>query len=248
MMFLVNIIIGQKSIVMYNSNYKSIKNWISDDRPREKLEKLGPENLTDSELLAILIGSGAKGFSAVDAGRELLTLGESISKVANFNIEQIQKIKGLGPAKAITLKAAFELAKRIKFETTGNTIQITSPDILANIYIPRFYGENQEMFFVILLNSSNIIIKEKMIAKGTLNNMIIHPRDIFKFAIDFSAASIILLHNHPSGNTTASQNDIKTTENLIKIGKIMDILIVDHLIIAGDSFQSMRSTGIVDFD
>lgn len=227
--------------------YKSIKNWVHDDRPREKLVKFGPENLSNSELLAILIGSGTKGFSAVDAGRQLLELGGSISKVAKFNIEQIQQVKGLGPAKSITLRAAFELAKRIKAEPFKESITITSPEKIANLYIPRFYGEDQEMFYIILLSTSKKIIKERMISKGTLDSTIVHPRDVFKYAIENSASCIMLMHNHPSGNCSPSRADIEITKQLIDAGNMLEIPVLDHIIIAGDTFTSLRNEGIVSF-
>ena len=226
--------------------YQTIKEWSEDDRPREKLTKYGSSSLSNSELLAILIGSGSKGFSALDAAKELIKIAGNISDLSGLSIDKIKTIRGLGDARAVTLKAAFELAKRIKSEPLKFDKKIVSPEVVAKYYIPRFYGINHEEFLIILLNSTKKIIKDIVISKGILTQTIIHPREVFRAAIESAANSIILIHNHPSGNSEPSTNDIFITKELIKAGKILGIEIDDHIIIAGDEYVSLRGRGIFD--
>lgn len=227
--------------------YKSIKNWSEDDRPREKLAKYGAENLSNSELLAILIGSGSKGFSALDAAKELISTAGSVYQLTSLNISKITKIKGLGNARAITLLSAIELSKRIKTEP-NNQKSITSADMIAKLYIPKFYGSKQEKFLAILLDTRKRIIKDVYISIGTLDASIVHPRDVFREAIENNTSTIILMHNHPSGSVTPSKNDLVATEMLIKSGKIIGIPIIDHIIIGGDDYLSMLEQNLITFD
>ncbi len=226
---------------------KSIKDWSEDDRPREKLAKYGSENLSNSELLAILIGSGSKGFSALDAAKELIDMAGSIHKLTGLTINNIKKIKGLGDARAITLLAAIELSRRIKSEIIIEK-PITSPEMVAAKYIPRFYGVKQEKVLAILLDTQKRIIKEVYVSIGTLDSSIAHPRDIFREAIENNASSIIMMHNHPSGIAEPSQNDIAITKIMIDAGKIMGIPLIDHIIIGGDSFFSLRKVESLKFE
>lgn len=228
-------------------NSKSIKEWSEDDRPREKLAKYGSENLSNSELLAILIGSGSKGFSALDAAKELLDLAGSINKLPELTISKIKKIKGLGDARAITLLAAIELSRRIKSEVIYKK-PITSAEMLAKKYIPRFYGVKQETVLAILLDTKKRIIKDVNVSMGTLDSSIAHPRDIFRQAIENNAAAIVLMHNHPSGNPEPSHNDIAVTKKLIESGKLVGIPIIDHIIIGGDTFFSLLNIETLHFE
>jgi len=227
------------------SSYRAIKDWSSDDQPREKLAKYGSNSLSNSELLAILIGFGSKGFSAVDTAKDLLTRAGTLPELIGFSIEQIKRTKGLGDAKAIGLVAAFELAKRIKANNFSEMPLLNSPDALASMYMPRFYGVKQEQFLVILLNTAKRLIRDKMITQGLIDGTLIHSREIFKFAIENSASSIILMHNHPSGNKTPSNEDIRITKQLVEGGNLLDIPVLDHLIIAGDEFTSLRLEGLM---
>jgi len=208
------------------SKYKSIRYWKEDERPRERLILHGAASLSDSELLAILISSGTKGFSAVDAARELLDKYSSITK-------------------AVKLAAAFEMSKRIKAEPFSSKKIFRTPEDVANYYIPRFQGERVETFLTLLLNSTNQVFREVEVTKGSLNSSIVHPREVFRVAITESAAAIILIHNHPSGNSEPSKEDLLITKQLAEAGKIIDIKVLDHIIIAGDSFTSFAQKGLI---
>jgi len=229
----------------YNSRYtfRSIKEWKSDDRPREKLISKGPSTLSDSELIAILIATGAKNLSAIDCARNLLAKYGTLESLACRNVGELKAIKGIGTAKAITLMSAFELARRIKPKKFDNSKIIRSPEDIAALYIPRLKDERKESFRVIHLNAANVMIHEQIVSVGILNASLVHPREVFRDAITESAASIILMHNHPSGNPKPSQADIKITNQLNEVGKLLEINVVDHIIIAGDSFTSLANLG-----
>jgi DNA repair protein RadC len=237
----------RNNIVKNNTEntYKSIRYWKEDERPRERLILHGSESLSDSELLAILINTGTKGFSALDAARELLAQYSSITNLVSCDLSELKKIKGVGPAKAVKLAAAFELVKRIKSEPFLKNKILRTPDDVANYYIPRFQGERVETFLTLLLNSTNQVFREVAITKGSLNSSIVHPREVFRVAITESAAGIILIHNHPSGNSEPSKEDLLITNQLAEAGKIIDIKVLDHIIIAGDSFTSFAQKGLI---
>jgi DNA repair protein RadC len=227
------------------SKFKSIRYWKEDERPRERLILHGAESLSDSELLAILINTGTTGFSALDAAREMLEQYSTITNLVSCDISELKKIKGVGPAKAVKLTAAFEIARRIKAEPFSKKKIFRTPEDVAQHYIPKFQGERVETFITLLLNSSNQVFREDEVAKGTLNSSIVHPREVFRFAITESAAGIILIHNHPSGNSEPSKEDLLITKQLVEAGKIIDIRVLDHIIIAGDSFTSFAQKGII---
>lgn len=227
----------------YKSDVKSysIKEWLEDDRPREKLMMHGGSSLTNSELLAILIGSGTKGFSAVDAARDMLRQHGDLNSLVKKSLSEIKKTKGIGDAKAVTLMAAFELGKRIEAEPFKLNPKVTGPNFIYDFYAPKMKRLDVEVFKVLLLDTSNRIVKEVEVARGILNQVTVHPREIFKTAIIESAAGIIALHNHPSGNTKPSGADRDLTERLHETGTIIGIPLIDHIIIAGDAFYSFKS-------
>lgn len=225
--------------------YKAIRDWREDERPRERLLKHGANTLSDAELLAILIRTGAKSFSALDAARTLLEKYENVSNIATCDISQLKKIRGIGATKAITLAASFELGKRIQSGAFIFDKPMNNPDDIANYYIPKFRGARKETFKTLLLNSSNIIFREVLISEGTLSASIVHPREVFRIAITESAAGIILMHNHPSGNREPSREDITVTKQLVEAGKLIDIKILDHIIIAAESFYSFARMGLI---
>lgn len=227
------------------TKFKSIKEWREDDRPREKLMKHGASTLSDAELLAILIGGGVPGYSAIDMARDLLELHENLEGIVSSDYTSYKQIKGMGDAKAVTLAAAFELGKRCTAVPFDEKFSVTSPEDLARFYIPRFFGEKTEKFRVLLLNASNKIIREVIISEGSLTASIVHPREVFKIAVSASAASIILMHNHPSGNPRPSREDIELTKQIVEAGEIMDIKVLDHMIIAGSNFTSFVKEGLI---
>jgi DNA repair protein RadC len=227
------------------NGYKAIRDWREDERPRERLLKHGANTLSDAELLAILIRTGAKNYSALDAARDLLEEHENVSNLASCDVSQLKKIHSIGATKAITLAAAFELGKRIQSGSFIFDKPINNPDDIANYYIPKFRGARKETFMTLLLNSTNIIFREVLVSEGSLNASIVHPREVFRIAITESAAGIILLHNHPSGNIEPSREDIAITKQLAEAGKLIDIKILDHIIIAADSFYSFARMGLL---
>ena len=225
------------------ANFKSIKQWREDDRPRERLKKHGASALSDSELLAILIRTGLKGYSAIDLARDLIARFSNLSSLSSCDYSEFRKIKGLGETKAVTLAAAFELGKRCLSEPFELFKKIQSPKDIVGHYIPKLRNEKSENFRILLLNSSNKAYREVIVSKGILNASLVHPREVFKIAISESANSIILLHNHPSGNPEPSQEDFHITRQLVEAGEIIGIRIFDHIIVAGNSYYSFAEMG-----
>lgn len=217
----------------------AVKDLPLDDRPREKLSMRGAQNLTDAELLAILMRTGTKGKSVIEMAQELTTNYGNLAVLSGKSISELTKIVGIGKDKAVTLMAAFEISRRILSQSRWfSEKKITTPADVAEIFIPLFSHEDKENFVLICLNSANKIIKYEIISVGNLNSSVVHPREIFKSAIENNSASVILLHNHPSGNTEPSNEDISITKKLIEAGKLLDIPVFDHIIIAGAGYSS----------
>ncbi|MFA3782979.1 DNA repair protein RadC [Melioribacteraceae bacterium 4301-Me] len=216
-----------------------VKELPSDDRPREKLILRGPQSLNDAELLAIILRTGTKGKSVITLAYEVLAKFGNLNLLFSQTLESIKRIPGIGKDKAATLIAAFELSRRVDFQKKWESNKkIKSPQDIAEIFIPKLRDEMKEFFYVVCLNSANSIIKSEKISEGTLNSSLVHPREVFKVAIDNRSANIILIHNHPSGNLEPSNEDIKITKNIVEAGKILNIGVYDHLIIAGNNYLS----------
>ena len=199
----------------------------------------GPQNLTDAELLAILLRTGTKGKSVLGIAQEIINKEVNLSVLASKSLDSLTKIPGIGKDKAATLLAAFEISRRIQSQSKlFSDKKISSPKDVAEIFIPLLRDELKEKFIVVCLNSANRIIKQETISIGNLNSSVVHPREIFKVAIDSLAASIILIHNHPSSNPDPSNEDISITKKITESGKIMDIPVFDHIIIAGSTYTS----------
>lgn len=227
--------------------YASIKEWPEDERPREKLVKHGAASLSDSELLAILINTGSGKKSAVDLAKTLLREYKSLRALSGLSVADLKqrKFKGIGKVKAIILAAAFEIARRLASTAREDHAPIRTPEDVAKRYVPQLRDLQQEVFMVLCLSSSNKIIQERAITKGLLNSSLTHPREVFREAILENAASIILLHNHPSGNLEPSREDIQITKQLVDAGKIIGISVQDHIIVGGDGFTSMMERGLM---
>jgi len=225
---------------MMNEDRKfTVKELPLDDRPREKLLMRGAQSLSDAELVAILLRTGKKGKSVIEIARELINSEGNLAMLATKTVDSLQKISGIGKDKAATLAAAFELSRRILSQPKWfANKKITSPQDIAEIFIPILRDDNKEKFIVVCLSSANKIIKHETISIGNLNSSVVHPREVFKVAIDNSSASIILIHNHPSGNPEPSNEDIRITKKIVETGKIMEIPVFDHLIIAGETYTS----------
>jgi DNA repair protein RadC len=232
---------GSFKITEYSAEprHLAIHEWREDERPRERLLKSGAHTLSDAELLAILISKGTKSFSALDVARELLKHFKDLTGICSRDVSELSKIRGIGQVKAITMAAVFEIARRIESEPFSLKKIFRSPQEIANFYIPRFRGARTEKFWILLLNSANQVFREVLVSEGSLNASIVHPREVFRIAITESAASIVLLHNHPSGNTEPSREDIAITKQLVSAGELIDIKVLDHIIIAGETYTSL---------
>jgi DNA repair protein RadC len=229
---------------MAESPYK-ITRWPKNERPRERLVQDGPQHLTEAELLGILIGKGTKKKTAVDLGRELLDRHESLRKLFSRSPSELTTIKGIGSAKAAILSAAFELARRIQSQKeTGKSTFKRSSDV-ASHYLPLMRDLRKEIFKVLLLNRANRLIKEVSISEGTLDASVVHPRDVFREALLEPAAGIILVHNHPSGNPSPSEDDLRITKQLVEAGRLLGIKVYDHIILAGEAYRSLADDGLI---
>jgi len=228
------------------SDYKlRIKDLPPETRPREKFIKYGPSSVSNAELLAILIGSGTRKISAIDLANKILSDAGGLRELAKKGLGDLKKYKGIGLKKAVVICAAFELSRRIQSEPISQKPQITSPGDIAEIFKPRLADLNREILIVVLLNTANRIIKEVVVSEGNLNSSVIHPREVFKPAIDELSASVILVHNHPSGNPEPSKMDIEVTRQIYRAGEIIGIKLLDHIIIAGDKYTSMAQLGLL---
>lgn len=224
--------------------------WHEGDRPREKLLKGGPGSLSDAELLALLFGTGTRtksgAISAVQLGQLLMAQYHSLSALSRQSIQSIMQIQGVGPAKASQLISAFEIGRRVESQDVEDRCQVRSPEDVAAVFGPHMRDLRTEIFKVVLLNTANVIICDYTISEGGLAASIVEPRAVFLKAILDNAASVICLHNHPSGNTEPSREDIRVTRQLVEAGKIMGIPVHDHIIIAGKNYTSLAERGLME--
>lgn len=226
--------------------YLSIKKWAADDRPREKLIARGVKSLSDAELLAILIGSGTKNVSAVEVGRTLLSNSDNkLSQLGRKSISDFVKTKGIGEAKAITIIAALELGLRRKHTEISEKPKITSSKEAFD-FIHSFISDiAHEEFWVVFLNRSNRIIDKYKLSQGGISGTVIDVRLLLKRALEVLASSLVICHNHPSGNLQPSDNDIKITDKIKTAAQQMDIKLLDHLIIFDNSYLSFCDEGLL---
>lgn len=214
------------------------------ERPREKLARFGAESLSTVELIAVILGSGTKENPVLQLAQELLMHFGSLKKLSEATVEEICQIKGIGVAKAIQLKAVFGIGVKISKQSIPAKYRIENPVHAFHLLKDEIGNNDQEMFFVILLDTKGYVISHQVIFIGTLTNILIHPREVFYPAIRHKAASIILAHNHPSGDCTPSPEDIEVTKTLIEGGKLIDIQLKDHVIFCDNSYVSLRQRGI----
>ena len=219
-----------------------IKEIPINDRPIERLINNGSSVLSNDELLAILLKTGTKEMSAKDLGTLILNK-VNINELKNITYEQLTNIKGIGDKKAAVIIAAIELSKRMNQKVINIRNEISDPLLLYNHYKEILKDKKQEHFYAIYLDIKNKIIKDKLLFIGTINYSLVHPREIFKEAYLIGAISIIIIHNHPSGEVLPSKNDIETTKQLIAVGKIMGIKIIDHIIIGENKYYSLYENG-----
>lgn len=222
-----------------------IKDWPEDERPREKLISLGPEYLSNSELLAILFRTGSRRQTAVDLAKTILNQLGELHSLAQIDFRKFSQLKGIGNTKAVTLAACFEIARRISALPGSSKLKITSPEIVFQKYGPHLGHLKKEVFMVILLNSANVLMRDYRVSEGTLNASLVHPREVFHTAILDLAASVILMHNHPSAETSPSLEDRNITRRLCEVGKLLDIPVLDHIIIGADGYFSFKEEGLM---
>jgi DNA repair protein RadC len=232
-------------------NEKSLKNSFTvrdlpqEERPRERLQRLGAENLPVQELLAVILGKGFSHESVLITVQRLLDKFKTTRGIAEASYEELRQVRGIGQAKACQIIAAFELANRWNANSvTHQNSAVSSPEDVYNELKAKARGKMKEYFWAVLLDTRNKIIKSVEISIGSLDSSIVHPRELFKEAISASASSIIVAHNHPSGNPQASQEDIKLTKRLKESGEIIGIEIVDHIILGEERFLSMKREGL----
>ncbi len=223
-----------------------IKAWAEADRPREKLLLQGRRQLTDAELIAILIGSGSRTETAVDLSKRILGFYQNdLAKVAKLSVKDLSKFKGIGEAKAISIVAALELGRRRKEGEKEGPIKITSSKDAYEILKAELSDLPHEEFWVLILNRANFVTSKQFISKGGQSGTVVDPKVIFKVAIENNAASIVLAHNHPSGNLKASSADVSITKSLVQSGLLLEMPIYDHLIINDNSYLSLADEGLM---
>ena len=223
-----------------------IKSWSPEDRPREKLLAKGTSALSDAELVAILLGTGTSTVSAVElAKRVLQTVENNLHELARLSVNDLRKVKGIGEAKAISIIAALELGRRRKDAEPEEKPRVSGSRDCFEILRAHLQDIKHEEFWIILLNRANRLIKKHQISLGGVAGTVADPKIIFKLAIEDLASGIILAHNHPSGNLTASQADIDLTRKIREAGKLLEIQVLDHLIVAGQKYFSFADEGML---
>lgn len=227
---------------------KSIKEWASDDRPREKMMHKGKSALSNAELIAILIGSGNATQSAVALSRSILdSVGNNLIELSNLTLADLMKHKGIGEAKAVSIMAALELGKRRRVAEASADDIIKDSATAYERFLFLIDNPGQEHFFVMYLNQNNKLLKTECISKGGLTQVVADPKVIFKSALDIGATNLIVCHNHPSGNPTPSETDRLLTKKLVAAGKLLDIQVTDHIIIGKEQYYSFLERGQMIF-
>ncbi|MEO0081473.1 MAG: DNA repair protein RadC [candidate division WOR-3 bacterium] len=216
------------------------------ERPRERLMREGPKALTREEVLAIIISRGTKGRSVLDIARDLVRRFKTIGAIADATIEELQQIEGIGRAKACQLKAALELARRIDEPPDDDSgAELDSPEAVVRLMAPKLRGEKKECFHSLVADSRRRLVTRELVSLGSLDTTLAHPREVFQEAIRAKASGIVVVHNHPSGDPTPSEDDVRLTRRLVEAGRIIGIPLLDHIIIAGDKHYSFRSRGLL---
>ena len=211
------------------------------ERPRERLQKFGAEALSAPEILALILGRGIAGESVMMTAQRLLSQFGNLKGIAGASVEELSQVRGIGLAKAAQIKAAFELANRVEgYAEVGKKPLVKTPDDVVGLVRGRLKGKKKEYFLALLLDTRGQLIKVSEISVGSLDGSLVHPREVFKEAISASAASVIFVHNHPSGDPTPSEDDIKLTKRLAEAGEIMGIDVLDHIIIGDKEHLSLK--------
>lgn len=231
--------------MQFNTKHHApIREWAEDDRPREKLLLKGRQSLSDAELIAILMGSGSRDESAVDLAKRILrSTQDNLLELSKFNVQDLMKFKGIGEAKAVTIIAALELGKRRRGAAAINRKKITSSKDVFEYFSAVIGDYAFETFFILLLNRANKIIRHLQISEGGITGTVADPKKIFKMALEHHATSMILCHNHPSGNINPSDADIRLTRKLRDAGDMLDVPVLDHIILGEERYYSFADEG-----
>ena len=226
--------------------YRGIRIWPADERPRERLIRYGAGSLSTAQLLAIILRIGGRDKSAIQLARELLHNFHSLKEIDDASLAEFSDIKGMGSAKVSQVKAAFELGKRLMQDSddlTKKNRSFTSSRDVYEYYRPGFFGLKKEKFLCALLDTKNSVFKDMVVSEGTLTSSLVHPREVFRYAIKEAAASVLFIHNHPSGDTNPSNDDIAITKRLVETGRIVGINVLDHIIISDNRYLSLMEKG-----
>lgn len=233
-------------MVFMEGNKIGIKAWAEEDRPREKLMEKGRHVLTEAELIAILIGSGSRDETAVELSKRILaSVGNNLNDLGKLGVSELVKFKGIGEAKAISVMAALELGRRRKETEVVKRDKISISKDVYDIMKPILLDLPHEEFWLLILNRANLVIKKELISRGGVSGTVVDTKIIFKAAVENYACSIIICHNHPSGNLKPSEADIRITKNIKDAGKLMEIPLLDHLIITENGFYSFTDEGMM---
>jgi DNA repair protein RadC len=230
-----------------NTNHK-IQELPVEERPYEKCLNYGPSVLTDSELLAVIIRSGTKGRSSVELAREILEAAKSqegLLGIHHLSMQELMDIKGIGEVKALQIKCIGELSKRIASLSARKLLDFQEPDTIAAYYMEQLRHEEQELMICMMLNSKNQLLGDEIISRGTVNSSVVSPRDLILKALSYRAVCIILVHNHPSGNPSPSNEDTLLTKRVKTACDLVDIPLLDHIIIGDQRYTSLRKEGIL---
>jgi DNA repair protein RadC len=217
-----------------------IKDMAAQDRPRERLVLAGADALSNAELIAILLRTGLKGYSAIHIAQQLLAKFGTLDGLARAPLEELRQVKGVGRDKAVTLKAAFTLARKMAAEMRTEAPLLDTPERIADLLREESRPQDVEQFRVVLLNTRRRLIGLEAISQGTLDTLLVHPREVFKRAIAANASAVVLVHNHPSGDPTPSEADIKVTRDLIRAGQLLKIEVLDHVIIGRRTVERQK--------
>lgn len=232
---------------MVSNKYLTVRDIPTQGRPRERLLKLGAEALSSTEILALILGRGVSGRPVLDMAGELLQKFGDLKGVINASMDELCDIRGMGVAKAAQIKAVYEIKRRVEgFSEKQKKTAVTRPEDIVRLVRSSLVGKEKECFLVVPLNRRNVVLGyEEIVSIGTLDSSLVDSRAVFRKAILKNAASVIIAHNHPSGNTEPSPEDIDITRRLVKAGETLGIEVLDHIIVSDDGYVSLKSRGIV---
>jgi DNA repair protein RadC len=213
------------------------------DRPREKLERLGPAGLGDNELLALVLGGGVRGQGALDLANRLIEFAGGLHGLTRIEVSDLRAVRGVGRARAAQVIAAVEFGRRTLVREAAERTRFTTPRAMAAYLLPLYGASAVEQFGLVMLDTKHRVIRSKLLSRGSLDSTIVHPREVFREAAANAAAAIVLFHNHPSGDPTPSPDDFTLTARLVQAGDVMGIDVVDHIILADQNYYSMVESG-----